>query len=235
MAFNAHWIVHATMVDHVFINDKYGWEMKFEWLKEVRKPCCEAQFTTLRRAARSQSCRIHHHHLQRFFWRKLKVKQLWKMGGKGQDLGLWNKISARSCINLQRNTCHGRRQFDLYVIKLKGSSSFHWTQLPWALWDWQPLWIASSIQCTTSLEWSFWQWTFWNIIFLQSKQVQILPLCFEQIPSPNKKSTKHQKHQEAVIRVDALPCTSRCVLANSISLVWNAHCHSTVSTCEFPF
>jgi hypothetical protein len=157
------------------------------------------------------------------------------MGGRGQDLGLRNRISVRSCINLQRNTCQGRRQFHLYVIRLRGSSSFHWTQLPWALWDWQPLGIASSIQCTTSLEWSFWQWTFWNIIFLQSKQVQILPLYFEQIPSPNKKSTEHQKHQEAVIRVDVLPCTSRCVLANSISLVWNACCRSTVSTCEFPF
>jgi hypothetical protein len=28
------------------------------------------------------------------------------------------------------------------------------------LWNWQTLGIASSIQCTTSLEWSFWQWTF---------------------------------------------------------------------------
>ncbi len=92
--------------------------------------------------------------------RKLKMKQLWKMGGRGQDLGLRNRISVRSYINLQRNTCHGRRQFDLYVIRLRGSSSFHWTQLPWALWNWQTLGIASSIQCTTSLEWSFWQWTF---------------------------------------------------------------------------
>jgi hypothetical protein len=137
MVVNAHWIVHATMVDHVFVNDKSGWELRFEWLKEVRKPCCEAQFTTLRRAARSQSYRVHHHHLQRLFWKKLKVKQLWKMGGRGQDLGLWNRISVRSCINFQRNTCHGRRQFDLYVIKLRGSNNFHWTQLPWALRDWQ--------------------------------------------------------------------------------------------------
>ncbi len=35
-----------------------------------------------------------------FFWRKLKVKQLWKMGGRGQDLQLRNIIPVRSCINL---------------------------------------------------------------------------------------------------------------------------------------
>jgi len=46
------------------------------------------------------------------------------MGGRGQDLGLRNRISVRSCINLQRNTCHGRKQFDLYVIRLRGSTTF---------------------------------------------------------------------------------------------------------------
>jgi hypothetical protein len=30
MVVNAHWIVHAFMVDHVSVNDKFGLKMKVE-------------------------------------------------------------------------------------------------------------------------------------------------------------------------------------------------------------